>query len=248
MRVPIKCSSDLLHPAFIFPAFSFHGRRLQAIVKMSNIILTPDKPEYEGGSWHVEAMANERIIATGIYYYDVDNITESRLNFRQSVDSYLDCEEGDARGIRLAYGVELDENNSATLSQEPSGVEALNGRCICFPNTYLHQVSGFKLKDPSKPGHRKILAFFLIDPSMRIPSTKVVPPRQQGWWAEKVFELPLFGDLPLTIKDCLVEHIEWPMSLQKAKEERLKLMEERTAKNEDVSSSHFEQEFNLCEY
>ncbi|KAJ1953524.1 hypothetical protein EC988_002945 [Linderina pennispora] len=230
------------------PAFSFRGRRLQAIVKMSNIMLTPDKPEYEGGSWHVEAMANEHIIATGIYYYDVDNITESRLNFRQSASDEVGYEQDDARGMRLAYGIELDEDRMATLSQELGGVEALNGRCICFPNTYQHQVSGFKLKDPSKPGHRKILAFFLIDPSMRIPSTKIVPPQQQDWWAEKVFELPLFGDLPLTIRDCLVEHVEWPMSLEMAKEGRLKLMEERTSNNEDVSLSHFEQEFNLCEH
>jgi hypothetical protein len=28
--------------------------RLQIIVKLSNIELTPDKPEYSGGTWHVE--------------------------------------------------------------------------------------------------------------------------------------------------------------------------------------------------
>ncbi|KAJ1953564.1 hypothetical protein EC988_002918 [Linderina pennispora] len=199
-------------------------------------LLTPDKAEYEGGSWHVEAMANEHVIATGIYYCDVDNIPESKLNFRQLLDNHLDYEERDARGIWPVYGVELDENNNATLSQELGGVGALNGRCICFPNTYQHQVSGFKLKDPSKPGHRKILAFFLIDLFIRIPSTKVVPPQQQDWWAEKVFELPLFGGLPLNIRGCLVEHVEWPMSLKKAKEERRTLMEERTANNEGVTS------------
>lgn len=30
------------------------GRPLQVIVKLANIELTPDKPEYEGGTWHVE--------------------------------------------------------------------------------------------------------------------------------------------------------------------------------------------------
>ncbi|ORX73951.1 hypothetical protein DL89DRAFT_219533 [Linderina pennispora] len=230
------------------PAFSFRSRRLQAIVKMSNIVLTPDKPEYEGGSWHVEAMANEHIVATGIYYYDVDNITESRLNFRQSIKRLIHYEQGDKRGVRLGYGIEVDGNLDAMLSQELGSVEALSGRCICFPNIYQHQVSGFKLKDPSKPGHRKILAFFLIDPSMRIPSTKVVPPQQQDWWAEKLFELPRFGSLPLTINDCLFEHIEWPMSLEKAREERLKLMAERSTNNETATSMYFEQRFNLCEH
>jgi hypothetical protein len=32
----------------------FADRRLQVIVKLANIELTPDKPEYEGGSWHIE--------------------------------------------------------------------------------------------------------------------------------------------------------------------------------------------------
>lgn len=56
------------------------GRRLQVIVKLATIHLTPDKPEYPGGSWHVEGMLNERIVSTGIYYWDSENITESRLS------------------------------------------------------------------------------------------------------------------------------------------------------------------------
>lgn len=33
--------------------------RLQVIVKVANIHLTPEKPYFKGGSWHVEGMANE---------------------------------------------------------------------------------------------------------------------------------------------------------------------------------------------
>lgn len=33
---------------------SLRGRTLQLIVKLANIILTPEKPEYPGGKWHVE--------------------------------------------------------------------------------------------------------------------------------------------------------------------------------------------------
>ena len=33
---------------------SFIEKGLQIIVKLANIHLTPDKPEYEGGTWHVE--------------------------------------------------------------------------------------------------------------------------------------------------------------------------------------------------
>ena len=32
----------------------FTKRGLQVIVKLANIHLTPEKPEYGGGTWHVE--------------------------------------------------------------------------------------------------------------------------------------------------------------------------------------------------
>jgi len=34
---------------------------LQVIVKLANIHLTPEKPEYEGGTWHVEGQLVSRI-------------------------------------------------------------------------------------------------------------------------------------------------------------------------------------------
>ncbi len=36
------------------------GRTLQVIVKLADIVLTPDKSRYPDGSWHVELMLNER--------------------------------------------------------------------------------------------------------------------------------------------------------------------------------------------
>lgn len=40
----------------------FGEKPLQIIVKLANIELTPDKPEYEGGSWHVEGMMVCRLL------------------------------------------------------------------------------------------------------------------------------------------------------------------------------------------
>lgn len=33
---------------------NLRGTTLQLIVKLANIVLTPEKPEYPGGKWHVE--------------------------------------------------------------------------------------------------------------------------------------------------------------------------------------------------
>lgn len=61
---------------------------------------------YPGGSWHVEGMANERIIASGIYYYDSENITESRLAFRAAVgQGNINYLQGDGLGLSRTYGL-----------------------------------------------------------------------------------------------------------------------------------------------
>ncbi|KAJ2864354.1 hypothetical protein GGH94_002965 [Coemansia aciculifera] len=229
--------------------YCLRGRRLQAIVKMSNIELTPEKPDYDGGNWHVEAMANERIIATGIYYYDVENIAESNLKFRESVNEDISYEQYDHRGLALAYGMyEEDIYGGLPLDQEIGHIEIKNGRCIVFPNIYQHQVSSFKLADPTKPGHRKILAFFFIDPSTRIPSTEIVPPQQQSWWTESALSTSPLGELPLLVTEGILNQVDFPISLDEAKNIRLELMDERSVSNTNISEYKFAPLLYLCEH
>lgn len=38
--------------------------RLQIIVKLASIHLTPEKPSYDGGSWHVEGQLNENMLVS----------------------------------------------------------------------------------------------------------------------------------------------------------------------------------------
>ncbi|KAJ2503600.1 hypothetical protein GGH96_000160 [Coemansia sp. RSA 1972] len=226
--------------------YSLRGRRLQAVFKMSNICLTPEQPEYEGDNWHLEgedidgrkwhteAMANERIVATGIYYYDIENITESTLSFRESIETFSQFKNGDGDGPACAFGMfELGslDDEFVTVVQKIGNIHVKNGRCIVFPNIYQHQVSGFKLADPTKPGHCKILTFYFIDPTTRIPSTEIVPPQQREWWSEMVMERGAIGNLPLLVKDQIKKHVDFPISLAEAKKLRLELMGERITCN-----------------
>ena len=64
----------------------FGKRGLQVIVKLANIELTPEKPTYGGGSWHVEGQLNERICAIALYYYDSKNVADDSLAFRHRID------------------------------------------------------------------------------------------------------------------------------------------------------------------
>ena len=44
---------------------SLKGRTLQFIVRLANIVLTPEKPEYPGGNWHVEGLLCSRSVRDG---------------------------------------------------------------------------------------------------------------------------------------------------------------------------------------
>src|SRR5205085_1145604 len=64
---------------------NLYGSRLQVIVKIASIILTPENSKYPGGQWHIEGTPQENIICSAIYYLSSENITESSLAFRQSI-------------------------------------------------------------------------------------------------------------------------------------------------------------------
>lgn len=52
-------------------------------------------------------MANERIVASGIYYYDTENITSSHISFRVAVNFEThNYEQSDGEGIELTWGME----------------------------------------------------------------------------------------------------------------------------------------------
>ncbi|MFF1360626.1 DUF4246 domain-containing protein [Streptomyces sp. NPDC058297] len=194
------------------------GRRLQVIVKLATIHLTPDKPEYSGGSWHVEGMMNERIVSTGIYYWDSENITESQLSFRAALDD-PNYEQNDDNGLREVYGLE----NEDALNQMLGSTSTPAGRCLAFPNVLQHRVGSFRLTDPTRPGYRKILAFFLVDPSEKIVSTSDVPPQQP--WSDTS-----------------------TMTLEQAKNYREQLMQERKFFVDEHNEQLYEREFSLCEH
>ncbi|MFE5947284.1 DUF4246 domain-containing protein [Streptomyces sp. NPDC056480] len=212
-------------PAFTAPEVpdasarvDLRGRGLQVIVKLATIHLTPEKPEYAGGSWHVEGMMNERIVSTGIYYWDSENITESRLSFRAALDD-PEYEQNDDNGMRDVYGLE-DED---ALNQMLGSASTPAGRCLAFPNVLQHRVGSFRLSDPTRAGHRKILAFFLVDPSEKIVSTSDVPPQQP--WSDTS-----------------------TMTLEQAEDFREQLMRERKFFIDEHNEQLYEREFSLCEH
>ncbi|KAG8963148.1 hypothetical protein FRC03_003349 [Tulasnella sp. 419] len=224
--------------------YTIQGTTVQIIVKLANIHLTPDKPEYGGGSWHIEGMANERIVASGIYYFSTENVTPSQLAFRESVKVEDPYEQDDHIGINATWGLQRDKPRV----QDLGAVDTLEGRCIVFPNIYQHRVSSFKLVDPTKPGHRKIIALFLVDPLNRIPSTSSIPPQQEEWIKMAQKNISTLGKLPSEMLDIISRRVDITMSEKEAKQYREELMDERTRFIKENDKKFFEVGFNMCEH
>lgn len=226
----------------------FSKRGLQVIVKLANIELMPEKPLYSGGTWHVEGQLNEHICATALYYYSSANITPSSLAFRQHTGGFthgrIVSRQHQHDWLPEVFGCSQD----GSTFQNVGGVDTREGRLLTFPNILQHQVQPFELVDRTKPGHRKLLALFLVDPNIKIISSANVPCQRKDWWREEIG--PGFGELlPREVRDIVFEGVdEFPIGLEEAKEMRLELMEERKAFALDLVAGLEEERFSLCEH
>eukprot|EP00892_Ulva_mutabilis_P004378 jgi/Ulvmu1/2311/UM013_0159.1 len=222
------------------PPVRLTERRLQVIVKYAAIVLTPQRPEYSGGVWHVEGMEDEEIVASCIAYLHSDNITESRISFRSMVIDPA-YEQNDDAGMELMYNME----NDGPMNEPLGSALCVPGRMLCWPNALQHRVSPFKLADPSRPGVRKFAAVFLVHPDTPGISTRDVPPQQLEWHDA---ESRLGSTMPPDVKRRVDALREFPISLEQAKELRLELMEERRKNVDETNEETFERAFSLCEH
>jgi hypothetical protein len=225
----------------------------------------------------VEGQMNEHICATALYYLDCDNVTPSDLSFRMQTDAYMqeDYSVGQqAYGwLEQIWGTELGDGGACL--QNYGSVVTSEGRLLAFPNVFQHRVSPFSLADKTRPGHRRFIALWLVDPHQRIISTANVPPQQQEWWLsavsgdtrtpdgvasvrEKVsLDSPASakkqGMLPLELMDMVWNDFansadKGLLSESEAKEHRLKLMEMRTVFVEESEDQWQEHTYNFCEH
>ena len=56
------------------PTVSLKGTTIQCIIKLANIVLTPEKPEYPGGKWHVEG----QWVSTPVFFGHNRSLTKHR--------------------------------------------------------------------------------------------------------------------------------------------------------------------------
>ena len=104
-----------------------------------------------------------------------------------------------------------------------------------------HRVSSFRLKDATKPGHRRFLALWLVDPHERIVSTANVPPQQKDWWTESLPDMKREDGIKEEVPESL-------MTVEEAREHRLRLMQERSRYEAKAEQTVQSVSYNFCEH
>ncbi|KAI6082372.1 hypothetical protein F4821DRAFT_263977 [Hypoxylon rubiginosum] len=201
---------------------------LQVSFRLRNVHLTPENPVYLGGNWHIGGALNDRVVATALYYYDMDNISESILSFAQVFDSSgLALQSSLAHVIHPDASTMLAEEDTESMSRW-YGMEAETrfqtigevlmrpGRLLAFPNVFQYHPGPLQLEDKTRPGHLKLLAMYLVDPHIRVLSTGCVPPQQREWWELEVAQIRPLSQLPaelfLNILEFVFAEEDFPLS------------------------------------
>lgn len=156
--------------------------------------------DFIDGVFHVEGMSSDHIMLTGIYILDRDDDFEGgKLEFRRT---FLDYEGSDIfMGITQSRHW-MSERIVEEMIRPLGELETPKDRLIVFPNSHIHKLS--KMSRKMKAHHtaaaarRRVIVFWVVDPKQNVVTTCDVPKQQGG-----------------------------TMTLDKAKEHRLSLMEER---------------------
>ncbi len=158
------------------------NRKLQVITKIVQVTLGPG--ESLPGSWHVEGMSHENIIATASCTLEQPDGFETKLYFKRT---YYEEEAGYLMMNTAQHPPDpvykLYHDNLVPIGK----AEIKSGSLVVFPNNFVHKVD--MSNTTTTPLTRTILVFWLINPEEPIKSTKDI--LQQTWDWEQVEKVRL---------------------------------------------------------
>jgi hypothetical protein len=121
---------------------TFRKQGLQVIVQIESVELTPDNPVYYAGSWQLPGQLNEHIVAMTMFPYDVENIANPLISFRQETHIH-DCfyrydEEKLTPGGKIHYNDQMDRPLRRYGKHPLMEVDALT-EILGFPPLHLYR-------------------------------------------------------------------------------------------------------------
>ena len=159
----------------------FHNKKLQVIVKIVRIKF--DKTNELEGAWHVEGMSHEHIVATASCTLAQTTNFNAELKFKRR---YTTQEVEDIRDDTPSdHSQQLDK--FLNFGMIPLGkVNIKPCSAILFPNSHIHKVD---MKGKGSKQERLLLVFWLINPNVRIMSTKDI--NQQKYSLKEAYKVRL---------------------------------------------------------
>ncbi|TGO51359.1 hypothetical protein BOTNAR_0359g00090 [Botryotinia narcissicola] len=228
---------------------SFRVKGLQVFLQIGSFDLGERNYLFSGCDWDIDGTQSEHIAATSIYFYDVQNITNVQISFRQktctSESVYRRSEDELSANIFVSEedGYYDDEGSFhfCPATQDLGSIFVKEGRLLSWSNELQYKIEPFTRSSLTELGNAKFIKLMLVDPHYRICSTRNVPPQSHDWWANEVFgEENLGRKLPAELLKMIDKAVDgWPIGRDEAKEERDNLLEEhRWAKEAESRSTH----------
>ena len=166
-------NDDVLHK------LSLKNRKLQVITKIVKISLKDN--DIFLGAWHVEGMSHENIVATASCTLEQDESFDASIYFKRTYSSReVDTILSNMPQDPIEPVDKLIHNVLVPLGK----VKIKEGSLIVFPNSHIHKIDMFS--NVKKEQFRTILVFWLINPDIRITSTKDIP--QQNYKIENAYK------------------------------------------------------------
>ncbi len=156
------------------PPVDLRGRELLVIPKIVEYRLAAG--ETHEGVWHVEGMSHEHIVATCLFVLDRDDALEGgELRFKRAYT----VEEAGRVFWRISQGRPRPLDRLVGEGTVPVGsVATPRERVVVFPNSHIHQLGPLTVADGATEGRRRVIVFWIVDPAVRIPSTREVAAQQ----------------------------------------------------------------------
>ena len=156
---------------------SLKNRTLQVITKIVTVEL--DQNDIIEGTWHVEGMSHENIVATSVYVIEQTENIEANLYFKRR---FTTCEgsmiHNNTGQDRPAYIDTYLNTNTQLNGLIPLGhITTKTGSLTLFPNSHIHKLDLLN-KSKKNSGKRTVVVFWLINPDIRIISTKHIHQQQ----------------------------------------------------------------------
>jgi len=170
---------------------SLRGRTIQIITKIVDYEVPP-LGTHEG-VWHVEGMSHENIVATAELILKKDDaLVGGGLQFKRA----FTASEGGCMIMGFPQSRPQSVDDLVEKGVAPLGHLPLPcGRLASWPNSHIHRVTPLK-NTANETATRRIVVFWLVNPDVRIVSTKHVEPQQgqMSWEDAQKYRLALMEE------------------------------------------------------